>query len=264
MQELVRFPAVAGTFYPASRAELDALVTTLLAEAHEAGETRRPKALIVPHAGYVYSGPVAASGFARLARHGANVERIVLIGPAHRVPVDGLAEPGVSHMRTPLGDVAVDVDALRALPEIRPNGAAHAREHSLEVQLPFLQKVASRAKVVPLVAGDAEPEDVARIIERCWGGSETVIVISSDLSHYLRYDDARAADRHTADRVLALDPHPLGGADACGSTGINGVLLAARARRLDVELVDLRNSGDTAGSRHEVVGYGAFAFYEAS
>jgi predicted class III extradiol MEMO1 family dioxygenase len=246
MQELVRFPAVAGTFYPASRAELDALVTTLLADAHDAGETRCPKALIVPHAGYVYSGPVAASGFARLARHGANIERIVLIGPAHRVPVDGLAEPGVSHMRTPLGDVAVDVDALHALPEIRPNGAAHAREHSLEVQLPFLQKVAPR------------------IIERCWGGSETVIVISSDLSHYLRYDDARAADRHTADRVLALDPHPLGGADACGSTGINGVLLAARARRLAVELVDLRNSGDTAGSRHEVVGYGAFAFYEAS
>jgi AmmeMemoRadiSam system protein B len=264
MQELVRFPAVAGTFYPASRAELDALVSTLLAGAKGAGNEKCPKALIVPHAGYVYSGPVAASGFARLLRHAANIERVVLIGPSHRVPVDGLVEPGVSRMRTPLGDVVVDVDVLHSLPDIRANGGAHAREHSLEVELPFLQKVAPRAKIVPLAAGDAEPNDVARVIETLWGGPETVIVISSDLSHYLPYDEAREVDRRTADRVLALDRRPLGGADACGSTGINGVLVVARARHLGVDLVDLRNSGDTAGSRREVVGYGSFAFYEAS
>jgi AmmeMemoRadiSam system protein B len=264
MQELVRFPAVAGTFYPASRAELDALLTAFLAETQGGGYRECPKALIVPHAGYVYSGPVAAGGFARLARHADHIERIVLVGPAHRVSVDGLVEPGVSRMRTPLGDVVVDVDALHTLPEIRASGAAHAREHSLEVELPFLQKVAPRAKVVPLAAGHAEPEYVARVLEALWGGPETVLVISSDLSHYLPYDDARVADRRTADRVLALDRRPLGGADACGFAGVNGLLVAARARHLEVELVDLRNSGDTAGSRREVVGYGSFAFYEAS
>jgi AmmeMemoRadiSam system protein B len=264
MRELVRFPAVAGTFYPASRFELDALVTSLLSDARSGASTRRPKALVVPHAGYVYSGPVAASAFARLAPHGETIRRVVLVGPAHRVRVEGLVSPGVSHLRTPLGDVVVDLEALSATPEIAANPAAHAREHSLEVELPFLQKVASGAKVVPIAVGAEGAATVARVIESLWGGPETLIVISSDLSHYLPYDDARAADRRTADRVLALDPRPLAGEDACGATGINGMLVAARGRKLEVELVDLRNSGDTAGSRHEVVGYGAFAFYQAS
>jgi AmmeMemoRadiSam system protein B len=264
MRELVRFPAVAGTFYPASRAELDALVTSMLSAVEPGVAVRRPKAVIVPHAGYIYSGAVAASAFARVAPFGASLRRVLLVGPAHRVRVDGLASPGVSHLRTPLGDVMVDLDALGAVPEIAPNAAVHAREHSLEVELPFLQKVAAGAKVVPIAVGAAEPMAVARVIEALWGGPETLVVISSDLSHYLPYDDARAVDRRTADRVLALDPKPLTGEDACGATGINGLLVAARGRGLAVELADLRNSGDTAGSRHEVVGYGAFALYEAS
>jgi AmmeMemoRadiSam system protein B len=263
MRELVRFPAVAGTFYPASRTELDALVTSMLLAARPGAVARSPKALIVPHAGYVYSGPIAASAFARVS-HGENIRRVVLVGPAHRVRVDGLVSPGVSHLRTPLGDVMVDLEALGAVPEIAPNAAAHAREHSLEVELPFLQKVAPRAKVVPIAVGAAEPESVARVIQALWGGPETLVVISSDLSHYLPYDDAHAVDRRTADRVLALDPRPIAGEDACGAAGINGLLVAARGRGLTVELADLRSSGDTAGSRNEVVGYGAFAFYEGS
>ncbi len=263
MRELVRFPAVAGTFYPASRTELDALVTSMLATARPDARGRSPKALVVPHAGYVYSGPIAASAFAKVGAHGDRIQRVVLVGPAHRVRVDGLVSPGVSHLRTPLGDVLVDLEALRAVPEIAPNAAVHAREHSLEVELPFLQKVAPSAKVVPIAVGAADPMAVARVLESLWGGSETLVVISSDLSHYLPYEEARAVDRRTADRVLALDVRPLAGEEACGSTGINGMLVAARGRRLDVELADLRNSGDTAGSRHEVVGYGAFAFYEA-
>jgi AmmeMemoRadiSam system protein B len=264
MQELVRFPAVAGTFYPASRAELDALVAAMLSEARRGTVERCPKAVIVPHAGYVYSGPVAATAFARVAAHAERIERVVLVGPAHRVRVEGLVSPGVSHMRTPLGDVVVDLEALRAVPEIVPNAAVHVREHSLEVELPFLQKVAPAAKVVPIAVGAADAIAVARVIEALWGGPETIVVVSSDLSHYLPYEDARAVDRRTADRVLALDARPLAGEDACGATGINGMLVAARGRRLEVELADLRSSGDTAGSRHEVVGYGAFAFYEGT
>jgi AmmeMemoRadiSam system protein B len=264
MRELVRFPAVAGTFYPASRNELDALVTSMLAAAKPSATTRCPKALIVPHAGYAYSGPVAASGFARVAAQGGAIRRVVLVGPAHRVRVEGLVSPGVSHLRTPLGDAMVDLDALAAVPEIAANAAVHAREHSLEVELPFLKKVTPNAKVVPIAVGAADHMAVARVVETLWGGPETLVVVSSDLSHYLPYDDARAVDRRTADRVLALDPKPLGGEDACGATGINGMLVAARGRGLAVELADLRNSGDTAGSRHEVVGYGAFALYEAA
>jgi AmmeMemoRadiSam system protein B len=262
MQELVRFPAVAGTFYPASHGELDGLVSSLLSDA-KTKDGRRPKALIVPHAGYMYSGSVAASGFARVVQ-GDAIERIVLVGPAHRVRVDGLVSPGVSRMRTPLGDVGVDLEALQALPDIAANAAVHAREHSLEVELPFLQKVAPRAKVVPLAVGTLDAALVAWVIEALWGGPETMVVISSDLSHYLPYDMARSADRRTADRVLALDPRSLAGEDACGATAINGMIIAARTRGLGVELVDLRNSGDTAGPRHEVVGYGSFAFYEPS
>ena len=219
--------------------------------------------MIAPHAGYVYSGPTAASAFASLSAGGDAIRRVVIIGPAHRVPIDGLASPGVSRMRTPLGDVEVDLEALRLLPHVFPHPAAHAREHSLEVELPFVQKVAPNAKVVPLAVGRANTEEVGRVLEVLWGGAETAFVISSDLSHYLPYEAARVADRRTVERVLALDPHPLNGEDACGAPAINGLLFAARERRMRVELVDARNSGDTAGSRNEVVGYGAFAFYEA-
>jgi AmmeMemoRadiSam system protein B len=264
-RELVRTPAVAGAFYPASKDALGKLVDELLHEAASrapVASTERPcpKALIVPHAGYVYSGPVAASAFALLAAHANRITRVVLIGPAHRAFVEGMVTPGVAAMRTPLGDVAVDLDAVRAL-DVSASPAAHAREHSLEVELPFLQKVAPEAKLVPLAVGRASAPEVAHVLSAVWGGPETVIVISSDLSHYLPYDEGRATDERTAARILGLDG-PLSGDEACGAAGINGLLRVAREKGLQVELVDLRSSGDTAGPREEVVGYGAFAFYE--
>jgi len=270
----VRLPAVAGAFYPGSAAALDSLVERELEQARtrsrsraaEAPRSRCPKAVVVPHAGYVYSGPVAASAYALLAPFADAIERVVLVGPAHRMYVEGLASPGAGRLRTPLGDVVVDavaLDGARAKgAAIGVSAAAHAREHSLEVQLPFLQKVLPRAKVVPLVVGRAPAAEVAAVLDALWGGPETVIVISSDLSHYLPYDVGRRADQQTAARIVGLDAAPLDGEEACGAAGINGLVAVARARGLEAELVELASSGDTAGTRDEVVGYGAFAFYE--
>ena len=222
-----------------------------------------PKALIVPHAGYIYSGPIAASAFARVAPFAERITRVVLVGPAHRVYVEGLVSPGASRLRTPLGELAVDEAALAALPDIVPHAAAHAREHSIEVELPFLQRVTPRAMIVPLAGTRARPELVGVALEQLWGGPETLIVISSDLSHYLPYAEGRRVDEQTAARIVALDA-TVAGEQACGAIGINGLLWVARRKGLRVELVDLRSSGDTAGSRDEVVGYGAFAGYEAA
>ncbi len=261
----MRPPAVAGSFYPGEPDELGALVDRLLAGASatapHAGAC--PKALIVPHAGYVYSGTIAAAAFARVAAHASRIERVVMIGPAHRVPVDGLTWPGAARLRTPLGEVAVDVDAIGALPGVTADAAAHAREHSLEVMLPFVQRLAPRAKIVPLVGSHAPADQVGRVLEALWGGPETLIVISSDLSHDLPYAEARGRDEHTAARIVGLDD-TLSGEEACGAVGVNGLLWVARRRHMRVELVDLRSSGDTTGSRHEVVGYGAFALHEAA
>ncbi len=262
---------MAGTFYPGTAPALAAEVEALLAAAPSATGLR-PKALIAPHAGYRYSGPVAASAFALLradarppaAPSPTAIERVVLLGPAHRQFVQGLAWPGVSKLRTPLGEVAVDLEAIHGVARqlsISADAAAHAYEHSLEVELPFLQRVAPRAKVVPLLTSRAEPHQVAAVLEALWGGPETVVVISSDLSHYLPYEAGRERDRHTADQVLACEP-VLTGDDACGAVAINGLLVLARRRELRIELVDLRSSGDTAGPRDEVVGYAAFAVYE--
>ncbi len=261
MDESVREPAVAGAFYPGSRAALDELVTTLLAGARKPEKRLLPKAIVAPHAGYMYSGAIAASAFALLEPCGDAIERVVLVGPAHRVRVEGLASPGAAALRTPLGDVAVDTAALAKL-DVAESPAAHAREHSLEVELPFLQRVAPRARVVPLAVGRAGAAEVARVLEALWGEAETVIVVSSDLSHHLPFDEGRAADERTAARIVALDATPLDGEDACGCAGINGLLRVARAKGLRAELVDLRSSGDTAGPRDEVVGYGAFGFWE--
>lgn len=263
MTEIVRAPAVAGTFYPASATELASTVDQLLAAVPIDPSAPCPKALVVPHAGYIYSGPIAASAFARVRPFGERIERVVLVGPSHRVYVDGLVTPGASRVRTPLGELIVDETALRSVPGIAANPAAHAREHSLEVELPFLQRVTPRAKLVMLAGTRAAPEVVGAALEALWGGPETLIVISSDLSHYLPYAQGRSVDEQTCARILALDP-TIPGERACGSIGINGLLWVARKNHLRVELVDLRSSGDTAGSRDEVVGYGAFAFYEAA
>ncbi len=259
--QTVRPPAVAGRFYPGSPTELADTVDELLAAAKH-GE-RFPKALIVPHAGYVYSGPIAATAFAQIAPRASQITRVILIGPAHRELVDGLATPGADRLATPLGEVEVDGDALAGVADVTANLRAHSREHCLEVMLPFLQRIAPHAKVVPLIASRLSPERVGRALESLWGGPETLIVISSDLSHFLDYGNGRAKDRNTVARILARET-TLGGDEACGAVAINGLSWIAKAKALTPELLDLRSSGDTAGSRDEVVGYGAIALYEAA
>jgi AmmeMemoRadiSam system protein B len=278
----IRPAAVAGSFYPAAPETLRATVERLLAEAAEAGEAgeadgggggaagagrRAPKAVIAPHAGYVYSGPTAAVAFRALAARpadGGTVRKIALLGPSHRVPVRGLALPGAEGFATPLGVVPVDREGAGAalrLPQVLVQPEAHAREHSLEVELPFLQVLFPEAEVLPLTVGRASPEEVAEVIERVWGDDDTAIVVSSDLSHYLPYAEARRVDEATARQVVACEG-ALDGAQACGAVAINGLLAVARRRRLHAELLDLRSSGDTAGDRDQVVGYGAFGFWE--
>ena len=255
----VREPAVAGSFYPAHRERLRAAVTDYLAQV--SGEGTAPKAIIAPHAGYVYSGPVAASAYAPFKTSASGIDRVVLLGPAHRVPVRGLAATGADGFRTPLGAVPVDTEsvaALLALPQVTILDEAHAGEHSLEVQLPFLQLLLEDFRIVPLVVGRASSREVAEVLEHLWGGHETLIVVSSDLSHYLDYDYARERDGATARLIERLEP--VGVDDACGQAAINGLLETARKSSLDCRVLDLRNSGDTAGGFDRVVGYGAFLF----
>jgi AmmeMemoRadiSam system protein B len=262
MGNVVRAPAVAGSFYPESKAELGALVDRLLGDARPAADAQVPKAIVVPHAGYVYSGAIAASAFKLFEPIADRIQRIILIGPTHRVYIDGLASPGAHALATPLGHIDVDNESLIGIPEIVDDARAHAREHSLEVQIPFLQRVAPHAKIIPLVVGHATPDVVGRILERLWDGPETRIVISSDLSHYLPYEEGRHADARTARRIATMGAQPIGPDEACGASGINGLLWVGRKKQLRGQIIDLRSSGDTAGTREEVVGYGAFAFYE--
>lgn len=264
MSATIRPTAVAGLFYPADAALLAGQVQALLAHAGATEEMRPPKALIVPHAGYVYSGAIAASAYARLRSLRGKVQRVVLLGPVHRVPVRGLALPDVQAFASPMGEVALDTQALAALadlPQVVVDDRCHAQEHSLEVHLPFLQSVLGEFKLVPLAVGDASAAQVAEVLERLWGGDETLIVASSDLSHYLPYATAQQLDAATAQAVLDLRTD-LSHEQACGATPVNGLLLAARHHRLQAQLLDLRNSGDTAGDKSQVVGYAAFAFYE--
>lgn len=261
----VRPPAVAGTFYPDNPEELAALVDGYLARAAAEPNANgpAPKAMIAPHAGYIYSGPVAATAFAHLAAMRDQVTRVVLIGPAHYVAVRGLAASSAAAFATPLGELQVDrvaIERLFALPQILLSDAAHAREHSLEVHLPFLQRVLSRFAVVPLLAGDATYDEVREVIEFLWGGPETLMLISSDLSHYHDYGTARRLDAATAKSIEALKPEDIGEEKACGRIPIGGLLRLARARGLHPVIADLRNSADTSGVGGEVVGYGAFLF----
>jgi MEMO1 family protein len=244
-----REPAVAGSFYSAVPTALHADVARLLAAAVNGPA---PKAVIAPHAGYVYSGPVAANALRRV-----KAQRVVLLGPSHFVGIRGLALPGAEAFETPMGRIPVENP-----PGIPEHPAAHAEEHSLEVALPLLQAALGSFTLVPLLVGEAEPEEIAEVLARLWGGPETAIVVSSDLSHYLPYHEAQRTDAATAKEILALGrvhPH-----HACGAAPVNGLLAAARKKRMRPELLDLRNSGDTAGGRKRVVGYGAFAFYEAA
>lgn len=256
----VRPPAVAGMFYPADPAQLSREVRGFVEAAQPA--RLHPKALIVPHAGYVYSGPVAGSAYATLKDIAPRIRRVVLLGPTHRIPVIGLALPDAEAFDTPLGRIALDLDGMRTvarLPQVSVNGNAHALEHSIEVQLPFLQTLLGEFTLIPLTVGDASAEEVAEVLEAVWGGDETLIVISSDLSHYLPYAAAQFVDSKTADDIAGMHPR-IGLEQACGGIPVNGLLLAAQSHHLAPHLLDLRNSGDTAGDRTRVVGYAAFAF----
>ena len=264
----IRQPAVAGAFYPEQSQVLSNAVRAMLFTVVPDSDTGQalPKAIIVPHAGYIYSGATAALAYARLSAGREIIRRVVLLGPAHRMPVRGLALPGVDAFATPLGVIEVDPEAVAALahlPQVGVSRAAHAQEHSLEVQLPFLQTVLKDFTLVPLAVGDATAAHVAEVLEALWGGPETLIVISSDLSHFLPYRLAQAVDGETVQNILNLTGS-LSHEQACGGTPINGLLLAARRRRLQPLLLGLCNSGDTAGDKSRVVGYAAVAFMPES
>lgn len=259
-----REPAVAGTFYPARAAELAAVVEGLLAAAAAGTATEAvPKALIAPHAGYVYSGPVAASAFRRLAGARGRIERVVVVGPSHFVRLHGVASSGAAAFATPLGAIEVDRDGdreLRELPLVRERPDAHAREHSIEVELPFLQQVLGAFRLVPLVVGEATAAELGAVLERLWGGEETVVVVSSDLSHYHDYDTAARLDAATARAIEELRWTAIEPEHACGAVAVRALLWAAGRRGLVPTRLDLRSSGDTAGPRDQVVGYGAWSF----
>lgn len=261
----VRQPAVSGSFYPDDPTELESVVRAHLARAAES-ESRRgspPKALIAPHAGFIYSGAIAASAYVCVRSLQGRVARVVLLGPSHRVPLRGLASSSADRFATPLGEVAIDRAAVakaERLDGVEVLDAAHAQEHSLEVQLPFLQVVIGDFELVPFAVGDATPGEVAEVLEALWGGPETLIIVSSDLSHYHDYETAQRMDAETTRAIEALDPEGLDSESACGRVPAGGLLLAARRHGLRAETLDVRNSGDTAGPRDQVVGYGAYLF----
>jgi AmmeMemoRadiSam system protein B/AmmeMemoRadiSam system protein A len=266
---VIRQPAVSGSFYPAERDALERQLSLFLSEAGNAPLTNDtwPKAIIAPHAGYAYSGPVAARAYARLAAARGRISRVVLIGPSHHVAFRGLAVDASDSWETPSGTVALDAEAiarLRQLPMVGQLDAAHQREHALEVHVPFLQYVLGDFRLVPIVAGDAPPDAVATLFDAVWGGDETLIVVSTDLSHYLDYAACRDLDARTAEAIERFDDAAIGSAEACGQVPTRGLLRVAQRRGMAIERLDLRNSGDTAGPRDRVVGYGAWALYEAA
>ena len=256
-----RSPAVAGMFYPRSGPELAECIEEMLAGVVEGAKSNAAKVLIVPHAGYIYSGPIAASAYCLLHARRQSISRVILLGPAHRVYLTEMALPSALFFSTPLGEVPIDrrtVDEALTVAGVIVSDEAHAAEHSLEVHLPFLQMMLDSFELLPVVVGQCAAERVAALLEVCWGGDETLIVISSDLSHYLPYADAQAVDAHTTELILQRSSE-LTGEQACGAYAINGLMRVARQRSLWVEALDVRNSGDTAGDRSQVVGYGAYA-----
>lgn len=269
----IRPAAVAGSFYSGDRETLTENIGVLLKNAADisplavdkAHPSIPPKAIIVPHAGYIYSGQTAAIAYSRLSPWRSTIKRVILLGPVHRVPVRGLALPDVDVFKTPLGEVNLDTAAIASIAGMKQvvvSYPAHAQEHSLEVQLPFLQTVLDDFKLVPLAVGDASPAEVAEVLEALWGGAETLIVISSDLSHFLPYPVATEVDKATANNILKLH-EGLTHQQACGGTPVNGLILAAKKHHLQPTLLDLCNSGDTAGDKQRVVGYASLMFTES-
>lgn len=253
----VRLPAVAGRFYPA---EPDALARAVDDAVGLPAGGEAPKALIAPHAGYVYSGPIAGSAYRSVAAARGTVARVVIAGPAHFVRLRGLAVPEATAWRTPLGDVAIDAEARAALPAVRADDEPHEPEHAIEVQLPFLQRVLGEVTIVPIAVGRGATDEAAAALDAVWREADTLVVVSSDLSHYHDHETAQRLDARTAEAIVALDPGAVGDGDACGAAAIRGLLAVARRRGMRATCLDLRTSGDTAGDRDRVVGYGAFAF----
>ena len=261
----VRPAAVAGMFYPSDPDELRTMVRQMLTQAEDLEtDINQPVAIIAPHAGYIYSGPVAATAYRQIGRYHHKIKRVILLGPSHRVPFRGLAMSSASHFTTPLGLIPIDTASYEKIanpPAVQLLDAAHAQEHSLEVHLPFLQAVLDDFTLVPLVVGETGKQDVAEVIEMLGLQEDTLVVVSSDLSHYHDYQSAQALDRHTSDAIVHLQPEQIGYEDACGRNPVNGLLTLAKDHHLHVIAADLRNSGDTAGPRDRVVGYGAYLFH---
>ncbi len=221
-----------------------------------------PQALIAPHAGYVYSGPTAAIAYKTLEKLKSEIKRVVLLGPAHRVYIKGLALSTASYFATPLGQITIDAEAtdqIKNMPQVTVSDAAHEREHSLEVHLPFLQYLLEDFTLLPLVVGETQPQEVADILDMFWGDEQTLIVISSDLSHYHDYETARKIDAATTHYIEHLELEKIGPERACGCKPVRGMLQLARNRKLSIKTLDVRNSGDTAGTKDRVVGYGAWS-----
>ena len=249
-------------FYSDKPQELVAAVKSYVSEAKPPAQAKPPKAVVAPHAGFIYSGPIAGTAYAALAERGQDIERIVLVGPAHRVAFPGVAASSAGAFDTPLGPVSVDraaVDLLLKEGWAREFERAHENEHSLEVQLPFIKQVCPNARIVPLLAGDYEWRKVEGALSMLWGDEETAVVVSSDLSHYHDYTTAQQLDADTAKTVERLGAGQIDHEQACGATCINALLSIAAAKGMACTTLDLRNSGDTAGPHNRVVGYGAFA-----
>jgi len=260
VKSTIRPAAVSGQFYPANPAELEQMVQSMLDGVHDIPSPA--KAIIAPHAGLVYSGPIAATVYASLLANRESINRVVLLGPSHRVYLKGLALSSADYYETPLGKIEIDqnaYDSVRNLPQVSVTDAAHAQEHSLEVHLPFLQLVLDQFKLVPIVVGEASPEEVAEVLEVLWGDEDTQIVISSDLSHFHDYATARQLDLSTSKAIENLQLEAIGSEQACGCMPVRGLLQLARKKHLHAKTLDLRNSGDTAGSKDRVVGYGAYS-----
>jgi len=258
----IREAAVAGLFYESDRYRLRAQVDSLLAEASSQQETT-PEALIVPHAGYIYSGATAARAYRSLMAHRDKIQRVILLGPAHRVYLNGMAVPSVNSFATPFGEVELDrktIDRIADMPGVITSDEAHRQEHCLEVQLPFLQSILSDFSLVPVLVGDCEADIVAAVIDDLWGGPETLLVVSSDLSHFHPYDEARQIDAATCGLIIDKFSN-LTGEQACGAHAINGLMRSKNSQSMTVEMIDACNSGDTAGDKNRVVGYGAFLLH---
>lgn len=262
-QMTIRTPAVAGMFYSDDPDQLWSDISYYLQHA-EASTKPTPKAIIVPHAGYIYSGPIAASAYKQLQSAKYKIKQVILLGPSHRVALNGIATPNADYFSTPLGNIKINQTLCakaESLDFVHKNPLAHAQEHSLEVQLPFLQSVLSDFELTPLVVGDCEPDHVAQLLDLLWGGDDTLIVISSDLSHYHNYTVAQQLDQKTSRAIENCQPEKISYEDACGRSPLNGLLTLAIKKHLEIETVDLRNSGDTAGDKQRVVGYGAYVVH---